>query len=71
MPGRWTSASVAASVAALGLCCAAAAVQRFDRKEAGYKRDLEQCKDPKREAELRRRPYGPQEPKEGRKSTDM
>ena len=42
---------------------AAAAVQHFDRSEAEYRRELEQCKDPKRKAELRRRLYGPQEPR--------
>lgn len=42
---------------------AAAAVRRFDRNEAEYKRELEQCKDPKRKADLRRRLYGPREPR--------
>ena len=44
---------------------AASAVQCFDRNQAEYERELEQCKDPKEKAELRRRLYGPQQPQKG------
>ena len=44
---------------------AAEALRGFDRNEAEFKRELEQCEDPKLKAELRRRLYGPLQPQEG------
>ena len=44
---------------------AANVVEHFNRREARLKRELEQCEDPKKKAQLRRRLYGPLQPQEG------